>query len=56
MVILPLSTSTDSLKFNTMLLSTATSVALSDGEEEDKFGLVLSTVVKLRAVVLEIPA
>ena len=42
MVILPFSTSTDSLKFNTMLISTATFVALSVGVDEDKVGAVLS--------------
>ena len=56
MVILPLSTSTASLKLSTILASTATAVALSAGAEEDSVGLAISAVVKLSAVVLEMPA
>ena len=56
MVIFPLSGSTSSSNVKTILLFVATPVALSAGLEDDKVGLVLSTVVKLRAVVLDIPA
>ena len=38
-VILPLSTSTASLKVSTILASTATPVALSDGVEEERVGM-----------------
>ena len=38
MVILPLSTSTLSLKFKTIFASLATSVALSAGDDDDKVG------------------
>jgi hypothetical protein len=55
-VILPVSTSTLSLKFKTILASLATSVALSAGDDDDKVGSILSPVVKLRAVVELIPA
>ena len=55
-VIFPVSTSTFSLKFRTIFASIATLVALSAGLADDNVGLVLSTVVKLKAVVLEIPA
>ena len=55
-VILPLSVSTVSLKVRTMFASTATLVALSAGVDELRVGAVVSTVVKLNAVVLEIPA
>ena len=41
MTILPLSTSTASLKVSTILASTATPVAPSEGEEEDRVGAVL---------------
>ena len=51
-IIFPLSTSTFSSKFNIILDATATLAALSDGVEELKVGLVVSTVVKLSAVVL----
>ena len=55
-VIFPLSGSTSSSNVKTILLFVATPVALSAGLEDDKVGLVLSTVVKLRAVVLDMPA
>ena len=55
-VMLPLSVSTVSLKVRTMFASTATLVALSAGVDELRVGAVVSTVVKLNAVVLEIPA
>ena len=55
-VIFPLSASTASSNVKTILLFVATPVALSVGLEDDKVGLVLSTVVKLRAVVLDMPA
>ena len=55
-VIFPLSTSTASLKFKTIFVSTATSVSRWAGEDEDKLGLVESRVVKLNAVVEDIPA
>ena len=56
MVIFPLSGSTSSSNVKTILLFVATPVALSAGLEDDKVGLVLSTVVQLRAVVLDMPA
>ena len=49
-VILPLSASTFSLKFSTMFASTATSVALSAGLEDDNVGFVLSDVVSFNVV------
>ena len=55
-VISPLSASTFSLKFSTMFVSTATSVALSAGLEDDNVGFVVSDVVKLYVVVSLIPA
>ena len=55
-VIFPLSASTFSLKFNTMFASTATSIALSEGLDDDNVGFVLSDVVKLNVVVSLIPA
>ena len=55
-IIFPLSTSTLSSKFNIILDATATLAALSAGVEELKVGLAVSTVVKLNAVVLDIPA
>ena len=55
-VILPLSTSTASAKFRTILLSTATSVALSAGELLLKVGATMSAVVKDKEVVLLMPA
>ena len=55
-VMLPLSASTVSLNVRTMFASTATLVASSAGLEELKVGAVVSTVVKLNAVVLDIPA
>ena len=55
-VIFPVSTTTLSLKFRTIFESTATSVALLAGDDDDKVGSVLSPVVKLRAVVELIPA
>ena len=55
-VILPVSTSTLSLKFKIIFASLATSVALSAGDDDDKVGSVLSPVVKLKAVVELIPA
>ena len=54
--ILPVSRSTTSLKFRIIFELTPIPVALSAGEEEDKSGLTVSEVVKLKAVVLEIPA
>ena len=56
MKILPVSTSTSSEKLRTILLATATAVALSAGEELLKVGATISAVVKERAVVLLIPA
>ena len=56
MVMLPLSRSTASLKFKTILASTATAVALSAGFDEDSVGSAISAVVKLSAVVLVMPA
>ena len=56
MVILPLSTSTASLKVRTILASTAIPVEPSTGVEEDRVGTPISAVVKLSAVVLEMPA
>ena len=56
-VIFPLSTSTASLKVNVIFAVANTPVALSDGTEEDRVGLVLSIVVKLSLLlVLSIPA
>ena len=55
-VIFPLSASTLSLKFKTMLASSSTSVASSAGVEDESVGLALSTEVKLNAVVELIPA
>ena len=55
-VILPVSASTASSNVKTILASTATSVALSDGEEDDNEGLLLSTVLKFKVVLLEIPS
>ena len=56
-VILPLSTFTNSLKVRTILASTATPVAPSAGDDEAKVGALLSaTVVKLSAVLSEMPA
>ena len=56
MMILPVSTSTASEKFRIILLSTATAVALSAGEELSKVGAPISAVVKDSAVVSVIPA
>ena len=55
-VILPVSTSTASEKLRTILLSTATAVALSAGDELLKEGATMSAVVKDKEVVSEIPA
>ncbi|GIQ99491.1 MAG: hypothetical protein CM15mP7_0180 [Pelagibacteraceae bacterium] len=55
-IIFPLSTSTFSSKFNIILDATSTLAALSAGVEELKVGFAVSTVVKLNAVVLDIPA
>ena len=55
-VIFPLSASTLSLKFKTMLASSSTSFASSAGVEDERVGLALSTEVKLNAVVELIPA
>ena len=55
-VILPLSASTASLNVKTIFASTRISVPLSAGVDDDKVGLVSSPVVKLKAVVLDIPA
>ena len=56
-VIFPLSTSTDSLKVNVIFAVVDTLVALSDGTEEERVGLVLSIDVKLSLLlVLSIPA
>ena len=54
--ILPVSTSTFSLKFRTIFAFSPTPVALSLGVEEDKVGAMLSPVTKLSAVAPEIPA
>ena len=54
-VILPLSTSTASEKFRTILLSTATAVALSAGDELLNEGATTSAVVKDKDVVSDIP-
>ena len=54
-VMLPLSRSTTSSKFRMILSLTPIPVALSAGDEEDKIGAPTSAVVKLSAVVLEIP-
>ena len=56
MVILPLSASTASSKFRMILSLTPKPVALSVGVEDERVGFTISSVVKLRAVVLEIPA
>ena len=55
-VILPLSTSTASLKVRTIFASTATPVALSDGVEEERVGASTSALVKLNVVAFVIPA
>ena len=55
-VIFPLSASTASLKVSIIFAPTAISVPLSAGLEEERLGLVSSPVVKLKAVVLDIPA
>ena len=56
-VIFPVSTSTISLKFRTIFASSATSVALSAGVDDDNVGFWTSAaVVKLKAVVELIPA
>ena len=55
-VMLPLSTSTASLKVRTILASTATPVAPSAGVEEDRVGFVVSAVVKFSVVASVIPA
>ena len=56
MMILPVSTSTASEKLRIILLSTATAVALSVGEELSKVGAPISAVVKDSAVVSVMPA
>jgi hypothetical protein len=56
MVILPLSASTASLKVKTIFASIRMSVPLSVGLEDERVGLDSSAVVKLKAVVLDIPA
>ena len=53
---MPLSASTVSLKVKTILLFVAIPVALSVGLEDEREGLVSSALVKLKAVVLDIPA
>ena len=55
-VIFPVSTSTFSLKLRTMFAFTPTAVALSAGVDELRVGLLVSPVVKLKAVVELIPA
>ena len=55
-VILPLSTSTASLKVSTILASTATPVALSDGVEEERVGATTSALVKFNVVASVMPA
>ena len=56
MMILPVSTSTASEKLRIILLSTATAVELSVGEELSKVGAPISAVVKDSAVVSVMPA
>ena len=56
MMILPVSISTASEKLRIILLSTATAVALSVGEELSKVGAPISAVVKDSAVVSVMPA
>ena len=56
MMILPVSTSTASEKLRIILLSTATAVELSVGEELSKVGAIISAVVKDSAVVSVMPA
>ena len=56
MMILPVSTSTASEKLRIILLSTATAVALSEGEELSNAGAIISAVVKESVVVSVIPA
>ena len=53
--IFPLSASTTSLNVRTIFDDTLTSEASSDGEEDVKVGLLLSTVLKFNSVLLEIP-
>ena len=55
-IILPVSTSTASLKFSTISEFSATPVAPSVGVEEDKAGFIESPVVKSSVVFAEIPA
>ena len=55
-VILPLSASTASLNVKTIFASIRIFEALSAGFDEERVGFVSSPVVKLKAVVLEIPA
>ena len=55
-VIFPVSASTFSLKLRTMFALTPTVVALSSGVDELRVGLLVSPVVKLKAVVELIPA
>ena len=55
MMILPVSTSTASEKLRTILLSTATAVELSEGEELSKVGAPISAVVKDSAFVSVMP-
>ena len=54
--IFPLSASTTSLKVRTIFDDTLTLDASSDGEEDVKVGLLLSTVLKFNSVLLEIPS
>ena len=54
--ILPLSTSTASLKVSTILASTATPVAPSVGVDEDRVGALTSAIVKFSVVASVIPA
>ena len=55
-VIFPVSTSTLSSKFKTIFALSDTLVALSAGVDDDNVGLLVSPVVKLKAVVELIPA
>ena len=55
-VILPLSTSTASLKVSTILASTAIPVAPSVGIEEDRVGALTSAIVKFSVVASVMPA
>ena len=55
-VTLPLSASTASLNVKTIFASIRIFEALSAGFDEERVGFVSSPVVKLKAVVLEIPA